>query len=234
MSQRPRYGLATIASLIVGFLVIAGAHGASVTWISSTSNQPWQTMPSPALAKPQPNVPPDVRVAPERTFQVIDGFGGCFNELGWVALNQASKADCDRVLSALFGDEGCAFTMGRIPIGASDFATNAYSLDDTSGDLSLTNFSIARNEQCLIPFVKSAMAVRPALQCWGSAWSPPAWMKTNTNYSKGSLTWEPAILHSYATYLARWVEAYRKAGVKVFAVFTQNEPNILSAYPSCL
>lgn len=78
------------------------------------------------------------------------------------------------------------------------------------------------------------MAVRPNLQCWGSAWSPPAWMKTNTNYSKGSVRWEPAVLRSYATYLARWVEAYRADGVNVFAVFTQNEPNILSAYPSCL
>jgi glucosylceramidase len=78
------------------------------------------------------------------------------------------------------------------------------------------------------------MAVRPALKCWGSAWSPPTWMKTNTNYSKGSIKWEPDILRSYATYLARWVEAYRGAGINVFAVFTQNEPNILNVYPTCL
>jgi len=48
-------------------------------------------------------------------------------------------------MMALFGDDGCAFTMGRLPIGANDFALNWYSLDETPGDLELTNFSIARD-----------------------------------------------------------------------------------------
>jgi glucosylceramidase len=191
-------------------------------------------MPAPSLVPARPNVPPQVRIAPGKTFQTIDGFGGCFNELGWVTLSKASQADRERVLSALFTDDGCAFTMGRLPIGANDFALDWYSLDETPGDLVLTNFSIARDEKCLLPYVKAAMAMRPTLRCWGSAWSPPTWMKTNTNYSKGSLKWEPAILRSYATYLARWVEAYRAAGVNVFAVFTQNEPNVLNVYPTCL
>ena len=124
--------------------------------------------------------------------------------------------------------------MGRLPIGASDFALDWYSLDETPGDLELKDFSIARDEKSLIPFVKAAMGVRPTLRCWGSAWSPPTWMKTNDNYSKGSIKWEPPILRSYATYLARWVESYRAEGINVFAVFTQNEPNILNVYPTCL
>jgi len=138
------------------------------------------------------------------------------------------------VLAALFSDAGCAFTLGRIPIGASDFASDAYSLDDTPGDLELQHFSIARDRKELIPFIKAAMAVRPALQCWGSPWSPPAWMKTNGNYSKGSLKWEPAILRSYANYLTRWVDAYRADGIHIYALMPQNESNIQSPYPSCL
>lgn len=221
-------------SVLALFLAITAAHGATATWVSSTADQPWQTMPALALEAPKADSPPLVRVAPKKTYQTIDGFGGCFNEASWIALNKASQADQQRVLAGLFSDDGCAFNMGRIPIGSSDFATNWYSLDETAGDLTLTNFSIARDEQNLIPFIKAAMAVRPKLECWGSAWSPPSWMKTNANYSKGSMRWEPEILHCYATYLARWVEEYRKAGIHVFAVFTQNEPNILSPYPSCL
>jgi glucosylceramidase len=205
-----------------------------VTWISSTADKPWQTMTAPALLPAQPDAPPQVRVWPGKTFQTIDGFGGCFNELGWAALDKASQADRDNVMSALFGDKGCAFAMGRIPIGASDFALDWYSLDETPGDLDLKDFSIARDEKSIIPFVKAAMAIRPTLKCWGSAWSPPTWMKTNNNYSKGSIKWEPAILRSYATYLARWVEAYRAAGINIFAVFTQNEPNVLNVYPTTL
>jgi glucosylceramidase len=178
----------------------AGQRGAAVTWICSAGEQPWQQMPTPRLEPGSADAPPQIRVAPQRRYQTIDGFGGCFNELGWVALGRASEADRKQVLSALFGDDGCAFTLARLPIGASDFATNGYSLDDTPGDLELRHFSIARDEQLLIPYVKAAMAVRPALKCWGSPWSPPAWMKTDNYYSKGSLKWEPAILRSYATY----------------------------------
>jgi glucosylceramidase len=206
----------------------------AVEWVCSTVAQPWQEMPSPALAPANLDVPPQVRVDPHRTCQTMAGFGGCFNELGWVALGKASGADREKVLADLFGDGGCAFTMGRIPIGASDFALSPYSLDDTPGDFALKTFSLARDQRDLIPYIKAAMKVRPSLECWGSPWSPPAWMKTNDNYSTGSIKWESAILRSYATYLARWVEAYRAAGMHVFALMPQNESNILSPYPSCL
>jgi glucosylceramidase len=205
-----------------------------ITWISSTARQPWQTMPAPAPTPASADAPALIRAWPDHPFQTIDGFGGCFNELGWQALGKASESDRQHLLAALFGDDGCAFNEGRIPIGASDFALDAYSLDDTSDDYELKNFSIARDEKMLIPFVKAAMRIRPDLRCWGAPWSPPAWMKTNNNYSKGELRWEPRVLQAYANYLARWVEAYRAAGVNIFAVVPQNEPNIDSNYPSCL
>jgi glucosylceramidase len=142
--------------------------------------------------------------------------------------------DRQKILSALFGDDGCAFTLARIPIGASDYALDGYSLDDTPGDLELRRFSIERDKRQLIPYIKAAMVVRPALKCWSSPWSPPAWMKTNTSYSKGSIKWEPAILRSYAMYFVRWIETYRAAGINIYAVTPQNEPNITNVYPTCL
>jgi glucosylceramidase len=232
-SKRP-LKMKILACLFTCFFVVWKSFSATVTWICSTETQPWQTMPAPAVVDARVDAPPQVRIASDKVFQTVDGFGGCFNELGWVALAKASAADRQQVLSALFGDDGCAFTLGRIPIGASDFATNAYSLDDTPGDLTLTNFSIIRDEQLLLPYIKAAMSVRPALRCWASPWSPPAWMKTNTNYSGGSIRREPVILQSYANYMARWVAAYQNAGINLYAVTPQNEPNILSRYPTCL
>lgn len=221
--------------LILAVLLIA-AHSASaqsVTWIHSTTSAPWQTSPA-TLGPANPDVPADVRVAKNKTYQTIDGFGGCFNELGWAALAKLPDADRERAIQALFSEDGCAFTLARIPIGASDFALDAYSLADTPGDLELKHFSIARDQKHLIPYIRAAMQVRPTLQCWASPWSPPAWMKTNDNYSKGSLKWEPAILRSYAHYFARWVEAYRGEGINIYAIAPQNEPNIASPYPTCL
>jgi glucosylceramidase len=208
--------------------------GPGVLWISSTSQQPWKSMTAPAIGAADPSTPPDVLVEQSTTYQTIDGFGGCFNELGWAALGKASASDRQKVLSDLFGDDGCAFNLARVPIGASDFALDGYSLDDTAGDLELKSFSLARDEKNLIPYIKAAMEVRPTLRVWGSPWSPPTWMKTNNGIGGGSLKWEPATLRSYATYLARWVEDYRAAGVNVYGLVPQNEPNITNVYPTCL
>lgn len=223
-----------VACVFAGLLSLVRVPGAEVAWICSTENQPWQTMPAPVLTAACQESPPEIRVASDKTFQTVDGFGGCFNERGWLALGKTSEAERCQVLKALFGDDGCAFKLARIPIGASDFATNGYSLDDTPGDFALKKFSIVRDEQLLLPYIKAAMAVRPSLRCWASPWSPPAWMKTNDSYSKGALRWEPAILRSYANYFVRWIEAYRAAGINLYAITPQNEPNILSVYPTCL
>jgi glucosylceramidase len=211
-----------------------GSTAAIVTWISSTGQQPWKSMPAPVIGTANPNTSADVQVELATTYQTIDGFGGCFNELGWSALSKASATDRQAVLSALFGDNGCAFNLARVPIGASDFALSGYSLDDTAGDLELKSFSTARDEKNLIPYIKAAMEVSPTLQVWGSPWSPPVWMKTNNSIGGGSLKWDPAILRSYATYLARWVESYRGAGINVYGLIPQNEPNITNVYPTCL
>src|SRR5450756_303247 len=189
-----------VICLLICSFCITRAFGVPSTWICSTDGQFWKAMPSPEIVEAQPDVAPLVRVVSRKTYQTMDGFGGCFNELGWVALGKASQSDRRQVLDALFSDNGCAFTLARLPIGASDFAVDAYSLDDMPGDLTLTNFSITRDQQRLIPFAKAAMEIRPSLQCWGSPWSPPAWMKTNNDYSKGALKWEPPILQSYANY----------------------------------
>lgn len=206
----------------------------SLTWISSTDQERWKTMTAPSFGTASAAAQPDVRVEKGTTYQTIDGFGGCFNELGWQALSKASATDRQKVLSALFGDDGCGFDLARVPIGASDFALDGYSLDDTAGDLELKNFSLSRDQKGLIPFIKAAMDVRPTLKVWGSPWSPPTWMKTNNSIGGGSLKWEPAILSSFATYLAKWVEGYRAAGMNVYGLVPQNEPNITNVYPTCL
>lgn len=217
----------------------AGAHATGsaevrIRWVCSSAERPWQWQPATAITPVAPDTVPQVRLVQRKKYQTIDGFGGCFNELGWVALLKLSEPDRARVLDALFGDAGCAFNLARVPIGASDFALDAYSLDDVPGDLELKHFSIRRDEQYLIPYIKAAMKVRPGLRCWGSPWSPPAWMKTNNYYAGGAPRWEPSVLRAYANYLVRWAQAYRSHGIHIYAIAPQNEPNIASKYPSCV
>lgn len=220
--------------LPLGIAAACTALATPVTWIASVESAPSRTMPTAGLIQSDDTTPPHLRISPRHIRQVIDGFGGCFNEAGWVALGHASETDRTRVIEALFADSGAAFNLARLPIGASDFALDYYSLADTPDDYELRHFSLARDERNLLPFVRAAQTIRPNLRFWASPWTPPAWMKDNGHYSKGSLRQEPAILATYADYLARWVEGYRAWGVPIYALAPQNEPNITNVYPTCL
>jgi glucosylceramidase len=48
-----------------------------------------------------------------------------------------------------------------VPIGANDYALEWYRLDETEDDYAMSDFSVARDERILIPYIKAAMAIRP-------------------------------------------------------------------------
>ncbi|WP_438008254.1 hypothetical protein WME89_05810 [Sorangium sp. So ce321] len=145
----------------------------------------------------------DVTVDDGATAQTWAGFGGTFNEKGWEALSALSPDDRDRAIKLLFdATDGARFTYGRIPIGASDYATSRYTLDDTAGDTAMASFSIARDREKLIPYIKAAMAVNPELHFWGSPWTPPPWMKDNNAYDRGNMK-DDAAMHRMTTRM-RW------------------------------
>jgi glucosylceramidase len=139
-----------------------------------------------------------------------------------------------QVLLHLFDPvNGARFAYGRIPIGASDYARSRYTLNDSSGDYEMKSFSIKRDLEMLIPYIKAALEIQPSLRLWASAWTPPPWMKDNNNYDSGKMKSDAQTLNAYALYLALFVESYAKEGLKVEAVHIQNEPEELTNYPSC-
>lgn len=169
-----------------------------------------------------------------RPHQAITSFGGAFNEQGWQALGLLSATDRDAALHALFDREtGLGFDFCRLPIGASDYALDRYTLDESPGDTNMAHFSIERDKQRLIPYVKAAQAIRPDLKFWSSAWTPPTWMKTPAVFDGGAFKDDPDIYRAYALYLARYVESYAAQGIPVSMVVPQNEPKELTHYPSC-
>jgi len=176
----------------------------------------------------------DVTVDPRKAMQVIDGFGGAFNEQGWEALSVLTAPARDAVMKAIFDPvEGLRFNVCRTPIGASDYAIDRYTLDESPDDFAMESFSIDRDRQRLIPYVKAALKVRPDLKIWASAWTPPTWMKTTGAFDGGKMKDDPRIYAAYALYLAKFVESYRAEGIDVFMVVPQNEPAWLTQYPSC-
>ncbi len=175
---------------------------------------------------------PTVTVDTAQTHQVWHGFGGTFNEAGWDALLQLSDADREQVMSLLFDDgNGVGFDWGRIPMGASDYALDRYTLNPVAGDLAMTSFTIERDRQLLIPFVKAAQGIKRDIKLWGSPWTPPPWMKTNNHFDGGSF--DTRYADAYARYFVKWIQAYEAEGMPIDHVQPQNEPGWTQAYPSC-
>lgn len=178
---------------------------------------------------------PTFSVDENTTYQEWLGFGGTFNEAGWDALLVLDEAERQRAIKLLFSrNEGANFAWGRLPIGASDYAMDRYSLDDTPDDYTMESFSIERDKELLIPYIRAALAVKPDIRLWGSPWSPPAWMKANQNMNGGRLRDEPQVLQALALYLARFVEDYEAEGIDIEQIMPQNEPGYETNYPSCL
>ncbi len=180
----------------------------------------------------------DVIVYTGATGSTWDGFGGAFNEMGWKYLSMLSVTDRARAMQLLFGNDGARFVFGRIPIGASDYAMERYTLNEipkeTPNDYAMEKFSIDKDRQNLIPYVRAALAVRPNIRFWASPWTPPTWMKDNGSFDGGNMKDDMQTLSAYALYLAKFVEEYRKENIAIEAIHVQNEPGYAQDYPSCL
>lgn len=254
-----------ILSLIFLFFLCGNLSAQKVEWYSTTQSAPWAKQKakverqgkSPRHADAESNASQACLVIdPARRLQLITGIGGCFNEMGWDALNALPAAERDAVMQAIFGPQGAAFEYCRLPMGANDFAMSFYSSADVAQDFDLVNFNIDRDRYILIPYIKAARQVNPALRIWASPWCPPAWMKTNNHYASAirpadqrdvnglhpheaiaefstGFRMEEGYLKTYAEYFARFIKAYEAEGLPLECIHVQNEPCSNQVFPSC-
>lgn len=200
-----------------------------VQWIQTTQDSPWQTKGIEKAGNCGNTLELD-----GHEFQQLKGFGGCFNELGWRSLQRMRPEDREEVLEKLFSPKECNLLHNRMPIGASDYARDWYSLNDTPGDYAMEHFTIERDKGYLLCYVKEAMKYQPEMTLFISPWSPPAWMKYPPVYNYGTLVWDEKNLKGYARYLRLAVEKYQEAGIPVCQLHVQNEPAADQKFPSCL
>jgi glucosylceramidase len=216
----------------------AGTPGSPPLLVTSAPGAYWKTD-GPLTEVTSGNA--DVTVRDESPAQVWEGFGGAFNEIGWNVLSMLDPVDRDAAIQLLYGAEGARFVFGRIPIGASDYAMDRYTLDETPDDTSLASFSISRDTEKLIPFIRAAQAVKNNIRFWASPWTPPTWMKqgpfssgnAGSPFDGGTMKDDDATMTAFAQYLIRFVKEYAQQGIAIEAVSPQNEPNYTGTYPTC-
>ncbi|MBN1924768.1 MAG: glycoside hydrolase family 30 protein [Prolixibacteraceae bacterium] len=239
------------AILTLAFLTISCVkQNAIIRWTTSNPDATWQQS---NILTTKNTSDSAIIVYPEKAQQLIDGFGGCFNELGWDALQMLTPKAQQKIVAALFDTvSGCKFNLCRMPMGANDYSVGWYSHNETPGDFFMENFSIERDRERLIPYINVAKAYNPDIKIWASPWCPPSWMKTNKHYACRSdvvndlpitgqgeemsdqFIMEEPYLNAYAFYFSKFISAYKNEGIEIYAVHVQNEPNSCQNFPSCI
>jgi len=190
-------------------------------------------------------VAPIIVVDDAQRFQEIDGFGASLTDsAAWLFAKKLPPAQADAAFKTLFSrNGGIALGILRQPIGSSDLAVTFYSFDDLCqqaakacttppgvADRELAHFSLAHDQEYILPELKKALALNPALHVMLTPWSPPGWMKTTGSMlgvgadGKEKSMLRPEFYPAFAAYLAKTIQGYQAAGVPIWALSVQNEP----------
>jgi glucosylceramidase len=188
---------------------------------------------------------PLITVDDSQRFQEIDGFGASFTDsAAWLFAKKLHPDQTDAALRTLFSrKDGIALSILRQPVGSSDLAVTFYSFDDLCqqaakacttpagvSDPNLEHFSLAHDQDYILPLLKKAITLNPSLHVMLTPWSPPGWMKT-TGTMVGSNPEEkiksslrPEFYPAFSAYLVKTIQGYQAAGIPIWALSVQNEP----------
>jgi glucosylceramidase len=236
-----RWGLGalfTLGLLPAAAQAQASPKGSVSGWVTTPDQkQLLQRQPQNLVFKKTTPSGPVIELDDSQRFQTMDGFGYCLTGGSAELLHAMSAPARAKLLRELFGtgpqDIGVSYL--RLSIGASDLDAQVFSYDDRPAgqtDPTLAHFSLAPDEQHLIPVLQEILAISPGIKILGSPWSPPTWMKTNDASKGGSL--KPEYYGTYAQYLVNYIQGMKAAGITIDAITPQNEPLHPGNNPSLL
>ena len=234
--SRPFFGCLIFAAVIWGVACNGGqspppiSNGPIVQPVVTTGDQAklLQSQPTVQFSSGGQTASLVITVDQTTTYQTIDGFGASLTDsAAWVIWNKLNSSQQAALMQSLFSPtSGIGISFLRQPMGASDFSANGnYSYDDVPAgqtDPNLSNFTISHDNAYLVPLLKQAIAVNPAVKVMGVPWSPPAWMKTTGTMNGGNMI--TSYFPNLAQYFVKYVQEYQQQGVPMYALAVQNEP----------
>jgi glucosylceramidase len=221
--------------MLVAAAMPAAARADVHVWVTTPDGASKMAAQPPTAFAPGGSPELTISVDPSRTYQTIDGFGAAITDSSASVLYRLDPRARAHAMASVFRDDG--LNILRQPMGASDFVDGPfYTYDDVPAgttDYGLRHFSIAHDERQIIPLLRQARALNPQLKVIATPWSPPAWMKTGGSLIGGRLIDDPRIYATYARYFVKFIQAYARDGVPIYAVTVQNEPQNRhpNAYP---
>ena len=173
-------------------------------------------------------------VDPGKRHQSLIGIGGAITDSSAEVFAKLDPARQAEFLKAYYDkDSGIGYSLARTTIHSSDFSSASYTYVE-EGDKALSTFSIDHDREFRIPLIKRAIeAAGGKLPLFASPWSAPAFMKTNKDMLKGG-SLLPEYADAWARYFTRFIAAYEKEGIPIWAITVQNEPMATQKWESML
>ncbi|MER7278521.1 carbohydrate-binding protein [Dactylosporangium sp. NPDC000244] len=221
---------------------------------SAGAGQAWKPLPAVKVGD-NASVAADATVVvdPSQVRQRYSGIGFSLDETSvsnlW-KLTPQQREDAVRLLAD--PRTGAGLSRFRLTIGSPDLIEHLpfWSEDDlpagVTDDFGLRYFSIQRDiDLHIVDTIKLIQKYNPRATFFASAWSAPAWMKTNNRFL-GEVALRPGSTTDYyqvgklrddcidvfARYYAKYVEAYARKGIRVDALTLLNEPGMDVVYPA--
>ena len=169
-----------------------------------------------------------INMFPDYSYQNFLGFGGAFTEASGICYSNLPQSQKDSLIKDYFSTSGLNYTLGRIPIGSTDFSKKSYSYAEKKD---LSDFSIKKDENYIIPFIKDALTVCD-IKFLASPWSPPKFMKQNKMLILGGILLDK-YKKTYVEYLVKFIQSYERMNIPISFITVQNEPNATQPWESC-
>ncbi|MCO6008464.1 hypothetical protein NE236_26150 [Actinoallomurus purpureus] len=250
---------ATVTVLAVALPATATAgpvhHDPFVAGTYSTGGaHQWRPLPAVRLGDDK-GAPADATVVvdPDRTRQRYTGIGFSLDETSVSNLWKLSPAKREEAIRLLVDPKkGAGLDRFRVTIGSPDVIEHLpfWSEDEppagVAEDFGLKYFSIRHDlDLHIIDTIKLIQRYNPHATFFASAWSAPAWMKTNHRFT-GEVALRPGSTTSYyqvgrlrddcidvfARYYVKFIKAYARHGIDIDATTLLNEPGMDAVYPA--
>jgi glucosylceramidase len=230
-----------------------GGHEVTGTY-STGADAAWKPLPIVRVGDGR-NAATDATVVidPSQQRQPYSGIGFSIDETSVSNLWKLTPAQRDKAIRLLVDPRtGAGFDRFRLTIGSPDLIEHLpfWSYDDlpdgVTSDFGLKHFSIQRDVDLhMVDTVKLIQKYNPKATFFASAWSAPAWMKTNNQFT-GEVALKPGstsefyqvgklrddCIDVFARYYVKYLQAYGKHGIKIDALTLLNEPGMDVVYPA--
>lgn len=174
-----------------------------------------------------------INLYPELTYETFEGFGGAVTEASGYVYSLMDEDQKRQVLNTYFLKKGMNYRLVRVPMDSCDFCLDTCEAMSDPQDEKLDSFSFERTEKYIIPMLEDIRKlIGDELKLMLTPWSPPAFMKTNSNRKKGGKL-KPEYRHMWAEYICRYIREFQNRGFQIQRISVQNEPNAVQTWDSC-